>query len=132
MLIFGIFGGRKTRSFKIWCKEWKVCKGEWDYTEVSEEPEIIMKNNDKQCLQKEMRELRNVECKTEKDFTKEQQVKVQEKYQQQHQQISMIVHDERENKPPQVNIEENNDALLGVVKTNQTITLKSFASAKVS
>jgi len=79
-----------------------------------------------------MRELRNVECKTEKDFTKEQQVKVQEKYQQQHQQISMIVHDERENKPPQVNIEENNDALLGVVKTNQTITLKSFASAKVS
>ncbi|KEH19940.1 hypothetical protein MTR_8g470990 [Medicago truncatula] len=66
-----------------------------------------------------------------KDFTQEQQVEVQEKYQKQHQQISMIVHDERENKPQQVNIEENNDALLGVVKTNQTITLK-FASAKVS
>lgn len=90
-----------------------------------------MKNNDKQCLQKEMSKLRNVECKTEKDFTQEQQVEVQEKYQKQHQQISMIGHDERENKPQQVNIEENNDALLGVVKTNQTITLK-FASAKVS
>jgi hypothetical protein len=38
-----------------------------------------MKNNDKQCLQKEMSELRNVECKTEKDFTQEQQVEVQEK-----------------------------------------------------
>jgi len=60
-----------------------------------------------------MSELRNVECKTEKDFTQEQQVEVQEKYQKQHQQISMIVHDERENKPQQVNIEENNDALLG-------------------
>jgi len=47
----------------LW-RKWRT----WDYNEESEKPEIIMKNNDQQCLQEEMDGVRNVECKTEKEF----------------------------------------------------------------